>query len=120
MRGRAAEQKIIRDLLRCAQGGTGGVVLVKGEPGIGTSLLLRDATEEAAELGFSLEWEPRTSWARRSRCTRCARPCEISSPAPVLTITMRAGPAVCMPCTPVLSGAVWLGLLCAGQGLTAV
>ena len=53
-RGREAEQKIIRDLLRCAQRGGGGVVLVEGEPGIGISLLLRDATNVAAELGFSL------------------------------------------------------------------
>ena len=30
------------------------MVLVDGEPGIGKSLLLRDATDEAAELGFSL------------------------------------------------------------------
>jgi predicted ATPase len=34
--------------------GTGGVVLVDGAPGIGKSLLLRDATDEAAERGFSL------------------------------------------------------------------
>ena len=54
VRGREAEQKIIRDLLRCTQRGAGGVVLVEGEPGIGTSLLLRDATAEAAQLGFSL------------------------------------------------------------------
>jgi DNA-binding CsgD family transcriptional regulator len=54
MHGRDAEQKIIRDLLRRAQRGTGGVVLVDGEPGIGKSELLRDATDEAAELGFSL------------------------------------------------------------------
>jgi len=52
--GREAEQKIIRDLLRRAQHGAGGVVLVTGQPGIGTSLLLRDATDEAAELGFSM------------------------------------------------------------------
>ena len=52
--GRDAEQKIIRDLLRRAQLGTGGVVLMEGEPGIGKSGLLRDATDEAAELGFSL------------------------------------------------------------------
>jgi DNA-binding NarL/FixJ family response regulator len=52
--GREAEQKVIRDLLRRAQRGGGGVVLVDGEPGIGKSLLLRDATDEAAELGFSL------------------------------------------------------------------
>jgi DNA-binding CsgD family transcriptional regulator len=54
MRGRAAEQKVIRDLLRRAQRGAGGVVLVDGEPGIGKSLLLREATDEAAGLGFSL------------------------------------------------------------------
>jgi DNA-binding CsgD family transcriptional regulator len=54
VRGREAEQKIVRDLLRRTQRGAGGVVLVDGEPGIGKSLLLRDATDEAAERGFSL------------------------------------------------------------------
>src|SRR6516162_4216264 len=54
VRGRAAEQKIISDLLRRAERGVGGVVLVDGEPGIGKSLLLRDGTGEAAERGFSL------------------------------------------------------------------
>jgi DNA-binding CsgD family transcriptional regulator len=54
VRGREAEQKIIRDLLWRAQRGVGGVVLVDGEPGIGKSLLLRAATDEAAERGFSL------------------------------------------------------------------
>jgi DNA-binding CsgD family transcriptional regulator/tetratricopeptide (TPR) repeat protein len=54
LRGRGAEQKIIRDLLRRAQRGTGGVVVVDGEPGIGKSGLLRDAIDEAADLGFSL------------------------------------------------------------------
>jgi DNA-binding CsgD family transcriptional regulator/tetratricopeptide (TPR) repeat protein len=54
LHGRAAEQKMIRDLLRRARRGAGGVVLVEGEPGIGRSLLLRDATDEAAEQGFSL------------------------------------------------------------------
>ena len=54
VRGRAPEQKLVRDLLRRAERGTGGVLLVDGEPGIGKSLLLRDATDEAAQLGFSL------------------------------------------------------------------
>jgi DNA-binding CsgD family transcriptional regulator len=53
-RGREPEQKLIRDLLRRAQRGAGGVLLVDGEPGIGKSVLLRDATGEAAEQGFSL------------------------------------------------------------------
>jgi hypothetical protein len=54
MRGREPEQKLIRDLLRYAQRGAGGVLLVDGEPGIGKSLLLRHATDDAAEQGFSL------------------------------------------------------------------
>jgi hypothetical protein len=54
VRGRAGEQRLIRDLLRRAQQGTGGVVLVDGEPGIGKSLLLRDCADEAAERGFCL------------------------------------------------------------------
>ena len=54
VRGREAEQKMVRDLLRRARQGMGGVILVDGEPGIGKSLLLRDAIGEAAEQGFSL------------------------------------------------------------------
>jgi hypothetical protein len=54
LHGRAAEQKVIRDLLRRAQRGAGGVLLVDGEPGIGRSLLLRNATDEGAEQGFPL------------------------------------------------------------------
>lgn len=54
VRGRDAEQKLIRELLRRAQQGAGGVVLVEGEPGIGKSRLLRDSTDVAAGLGFSL------------------------------------------------------------------
>src|SRR5690348_14041536 len=53
-RGRAAEQKVTGGLLRRARRGAGGVVLVDGEPGIGKSLLLRHAIDDAAELGFSL------------------------------------------------------------------
>jgi AAA ATPase domain len=54
VRGRAAEQKVIADLLRRAPRVVGGMVLVDGAPGIGKSLLLRHAIDEAAELGFSL------------------------------------------------------------------
>src|SRR5258708_38890886 len=54
MRGREAEEKIVRDLGRRAQRGAGGVVLGDGEPGIGQSAPLRDSTDEAPEQGLSL------------------------------------------------------------------
>jgi DNA-binding CsgD family transcriptional regulator len=54
MRGREPEQRVVRDLLRRAAQGGGGVVLVDGEPGTGKSLLLREAVGEAAGYGFSL------------------------------------------------------------------
>ena len=54
LRGRDAELAVIRDLLRQAERGFAGMVLVEGEPGIGKSLLLHDAADEAARRGFSL------------------------------------------------------------------
>jgi DNA-binding CsgD family transcriptional regulator len=54
LRGRDPEQAVIRELLRRAERGAGGVVLVEGEPGIGKSWLLRDACQEAGNRAFSL------------------------------------------------------------------
>ena len=54
VRGREPEQRIIHDLLRGAEQGVGGVVLVEGEPGIGKSVLLRQAMSEAEQRGFSV------------------------------------------------------------------
>ena len=54
IRGRDAEQRTVRGLLRQTQRGLGGVLLVEGELGIGKSLLLRESEREAAGHGFSL------------------------------------------------------------------
>jgi DNA-binding CsgD family transcriptional regulator len=54
MRGRDAEWRLVRDLLRRAQQGLGGVLLVDGEWGMGKSLLLHESQREAAAQGFSL------------------------------------------------------------------
>jgi DNA-binding CsgD family transcriptional regulator/tetratricopeptide (TPR) repeat protein len=54
VRGRGEERRLVRDLLLRAQRGSGGVLLVEGESGIGKSALLRDAVSQAAGLGFSL------------------------------------------------------------------
>ncbi len=54
LHGREAERAVIRELLRKAERGSGGVVLVEGEPGIGKSQLLRDARDQAAGRAFSL------------------------------------------------------------------
>ncbi|MCO5974084.1 helix-turn-helix transcriptional regulator [Actinoallomurus soli] len=51
MRGRAAEWSAVLDLLAAAQEGRSGVLLVEGEPGIGKSLLLREATRTARARG---------------------------------------------------------------------
>jgi DNA-binding CsgD family transcriptional regulator len=51
---REPERRAVRDLLRCAQRGLGGVLLVEGEEGVGKSRLLREAVHEAADQGFSL------------------------------------------------------------------
>jgi DNA-binding CsgD family transcriptional regulator len=52
--GRAAERRAVRDLLDRARRGSGGVLLVEGEPGVGKSRLLREAVDEAAGYGFAL------------------------------------------------------------------
>jgi hypothetical protein len=84
--GREPELRIVRDLLRRAQQGAGGVVLVEGEPGIGKSLLLREAVGEAAGQGFPWRREQPTSWAGRSRSSHCARRWVSHSPGSPPTI----------------------------------
>jgi DNA-binding CsgD family transcriptional regulator/tetratricopeptide (TPR) repeat protein len=54
MYGRSMERRMVSALLRRAEEGAGGVLLVDGEPGIGKSLLLHEGARDAAARGFSL------------------------------------------------------------------
>jgi DNA-binding CsgD family transcriptional regulator len=54
MYGRSAQQRMVDALLRRAEQGAGGVLLVDGEPGIGRSLLLHECVRAAGARGFSL------------------------------------------------------------------
>ena len=54
MLGRASELGLIRQGLVAARAGAGGVVLVRGEPGIGKTRLLAEATADAA--GMVVAW----------------------------------------------------------------
>ncbi len=65
--GHSAEMRAIRDLLRRAQQGAAGVVLVDGEPGSGRSWLLGRAADRAARLGFGRPPGPPISSTRPAR-----------------------------------------------------
>ena len=54
MHGRRRELNIALDLLRGAEAGRGGILLVEGEPGIGKSRILRELSDAAARHRFSL------------------------------------------------------------------
>jgi predicted ATPase len=54
MYGRSAERRMVAALLRRAEEGAGGVLLVDGERGMGKSLLLRECELAAQIRGFSL------------------------------------------------------------------
>src|ERR1700722_6738815 len=53
MRGRRRELNVALDLLRGAEAGRGGILLVEGEPGIGKSRILGELSDAAARHGFS-------------------------------------------------------------------
>jgi hypothetical protein len=89
-RGRAAERDATRALLRRAERGGGGVLLVDGEPGAGKSLLLHHCVDEAAERGFSLAAGTGSRLDGRSRWRRCAVRCPgCSLPGPARTRPVR-------------------------------
>ena len=75
MRGRQAEWQLVRELLRRAQRGLGGVLLVDGDPGMGKSLLLRESAREAAGQGFSLAAGRGDQLGRTCRSSPCSRRC---------------------------------------------
>src|ERR1700728_802389 len=54
MHGRRCEVNIGLDLLRGAEAGRGGILLIEGEPGIGKSRILRELSDAAARHRFSL------------------------------------------------------------------
>jgi ABC-type transport system involved in cytochrome c biogenesis ATPase subunit len=62
--GRAAELARLRELLSGLAAGTGGVVLVEGEQGIGKSAVLRAGLAGAAGAGI------KTGWAAADELTR--------------------------------------------------
>src|SRR6187551_1133130 len=52
--GRGAERAAVADALRSLPGGTGRVVLLAGEPGIGKTRLLAELAAQAAAEGWSV------------------------------------------------------------------
>jgi KaiC/GvpD/RAD55 family RecA-like ATPase len=56
MRGRNEELDVALSMLRAAEAGRGGVLLVEGEPGIGKSRFLEESVTAAAARGFTLAW----------------------------------------------------------------
>lgn len=56
MRGRDKELEVALRMLRTAEAGRGGILLVEGEPGIGKSRFLEEFATAATARGFTLAW----------------------------------------------------------------
>src|ERR1700720_4529412 len=56
MRGRNEELDLALSMLRAAEAGRSGVLLVEGEPGIGKSRFLEESATTAPARGFTLAW----------------------------------------------------------------
>lgn len=63
--GREDERRLIVDSLEHVLAGSGGVVLVEGEPGVGKTRLTLEAAEDARWRGFEVSWGSCTSGALR-------------------------------------------------------
>ena len=56
MRGRDKELDVALGLIRAAEAGRGGVLLVEGEPGIGKTRFLEETSTAASARGFTVSW----------------------------------------------------------------
>src|SRR3984957_14269601 len=81
MRGREKELEVALGMLRAAEAGRGGILLVEGEPGIGKSRFLEESAAAATARGFTLAWGQAD--ARRMPGTRVLVPTpeELLTPA---------------------------------------
>ncbi len=81
MRGREKELDVALGMLRAAEAGRGGILLVEGEPGIGKSRFLEESAAAATARGFTLAWGQAD--ARRMPGTRVLVPApeELLTPA---------------------------------------
>src|ERR1700691_1743304 len=87
MRGRDKELEVVLGMLRAAEAGRGGILLVEGEPGIGKSRFLEESAAAATARGFTLAWGQ--AEARRMPGTRALVP----TPEELLTPARAAGGA---------------------------
>jgi DNA-binding SARP family transcriptional activator/tetratricopeptide (TPR) repeat protein/biotin operon repressor len=54
--GRESERRVLVDCMESVLAGSGGVVLVEGEPGVGKTRLTLEAAEDARWRGFEVSW----------------------------------------------------------------
>ncbi|MGH3120941.1 MAG: AAA family ATPase, partial [Streptosporangiaceae bacterium] len=84
MRGRDKELDVALGMLRAAEAGRGGILLVEGEPGIGKSRFLEESATAATARGFTLTWGQADESARGIPGTRVpsADPAQLLIPGP--------------------------------------
>jgi hypothetical protein len=56
MRGRDRELRVALDMVRAAEAGRNGILLVEGEPGIGKTRFLEESAAAATARGFTAAW----------------------------------------------------------------
>ena len=79
LRGRRDECAVLDRLLDGARAGRSGVLVLRGEAGVGKTALLDYAIGSASDLRVlrASGWSRRWSWRSR-RCISCARRCSIA------------------------------------------